>query len=269
MLKSNLIRSIEFGTAVARRLKRALNTRRWLLFVYLFVCLFVCFFKLFIPTVFQSVSLLFLSHLSSDLLFPYGPSLHRTPISDSTFTCTYPVVMMSVGGHGPCNRFPLFDFVFRSITSLCTLGARVFFFANSWALSNSAHGYFIVVSDGRMIKKRPAGNAGEKEGWRPSRSGQEARLRSGTIRKDLPVGRTHTQISRRDLWSQGYLYADPCLRRTLCVNCSVLFLSLSLSLIHMNLLIPYDKRLRSWKRIAAVSKRRVRMKLHYLRIFIC
>ena len=139
---------------------------------------------------------------------------------------------------------------------------RVFFFDNSWALSNSAHGYFIVVSDGRMIKKRPAWNAGEKEGWRPSRSGQEARLRSGTIRKDLPVGRTHTQISRRDLCSQGYLYADPCLRRTLCVNCSVLFLSLSLSLslIRMNLLIPYDKRLRSWKRIAAVSKRRVRMK---------
>ena len=113
---------------------------------------------------------------------------------------------------------------------------RFFFWAYSWALSTRAHGYFIVVIEWRMIGKRPAGIAGEKEGWRPSRSGQEARLRSGTIRKDLSVGRKHTQIPRTDLWSQGDLYVDPCLRRTLCVNCSVLFLSLSL--IHMNLLIP-------------------------------
>ena len=39
------------------------------------------------------------------------------------------------------------------------------------------------------------GNAGESEGLRPLHSSQEARLRLGTVcmRKDLPVGRTHTR----------------------------------------------------------------------------
>ena len=40
--------------------------------------------------------------------------------------------------------------------------------------------------------KTSSGNAGESKEWQPLRSSQEARLRSRTIRKDLPVGRTHT-----------------------------------------------------------------------------
>ena len=39
------------------------------------------------------------------------------------------------------------------------------------------------------------------EGWRPLLSVQDARFRSGTIRKDLPVGRTHASL----YWTQGFL----------------------------------------------------------------
>ena len=39
------------------------------------------------------------------------------------------------------------------------------------------------------------------EGWRPLLSVQDARFRSVTIRKDLPVGRTHASL----YWTQGFL----------------------------------------------------------------
>ena len=42
------------------------------------------------------------------------------------------------------------------------------------------------------LEERGRAEAGESEGWQPLRNGQEARLRSRTIRKDLPVCRTHT-----------------------------------------------------------------------------
>ena len=44
--------------------------------------------------------------------------------------------------------------------------------------------------------KTPSGNAIQSKEWQPLRSSQEARLRSRTIRKDLPVGRIHTHTHR-------------------------------------------------------------------------
>ena len=138
VLKSNLIRSIEFGTAVARRLKRALNTRRWLLFVYLFVCLFVflnCsslrFFRVYLCCFYLICRQIFYF----PMVRPFTGHLYQTALS----LALIPLSWCPLGGHGPCNRFPLFDFVFRSITSLCTLGARGFFFSLIPELYQTVH----------------------------------------------------------------------------------------------------------------------------------
>jgi len=59
------------------------------------------------------------------------------------------------------------------------------------------HGDLVpFVSESRIIGKRPSGRprAGMLDRVKNDfRSGQEAHIISVTIRKDLPVGRTHTQ----------------------------------------------------------------------------
>ena len=58
----------------------------------------------------------------------------------------------------------------------------------------------LLVIEGRMkgsketTWKTLSENAGQSKGRQPLHSGQEACLRSRTIRKDLPVGRTHTHM---------------------------------------------------------------------------
>ena len=50
-----------------------------------------------------------------------------------------------------------------------------------------------------------SGKAGPSKEWQPVRSSQEANLRSRTIRKDLPVGRIHTQCTAQSLQSLTFL----------------------------------------------------------------
>ena len=66
---------------------------------------------------------------------PFTGHLYQTALS----LALIPLSWCPLGGHGPCNRFPLFDFVFRSITSLCTLGARGFFFSLILELYQTVH----------------------------------------------------------------------------------------------------------------------------------
>ena len=63
------------------------------------------------------------------------------------------------------------------------------------------HGDLVpLITEGRIIGKRPPGRpAGQSKEWPSLRSSQEARLRSRTIRKHLPVGRIHTHITLSSL----------------------------------------------------------------------
>ena len=66
-----------------------------------------------------------------------------------------------------------------------------------WPGHTLRHGDLVpFIIEGRIIGRRPPGGpAGQSKGWPSLRSSQKARLRSRTIRKDLPVGRIHTHIT--------------------------------------------------------------------------
>ena len=55
--------------------------------------------------------------------------------------------------------------------------------------------------------KTLSGNAKQSKEWQPLRSSQEARLKSRTIRKDLPVGRIHTHTQTLRIRDSGLLHS--------------------------------------------------------------
>ena len=84
----------------------------------------------------------------------------------------------------------------RAIISVINRRQRI------WLGHALPHGYLVPLAiEGRIIGKRPpgrpqAGMLDRVKDSSPYVAGQEARLRSRTTRKYLPVGRTHTHTDR-------------------------------------------------------------------------